>query len=119
MEFLNDCVYSYKKDARAKYLLQRNGCNAVLAVQFHLVEFLDRSRLVRLVAVFEDVHLLFLEKDVSISSETPPGAAVLDEGTDSVGTEEVNPRRSSHVADSNVGEDVMDWLSSPARLEEE
>jgi hypothetical protein len=118
MEFLGDRAYLDEKDARAECLLRLNGCDAFLAVQLRMAEILDGSGIVRRVAVFEDVHLLFLESEITTLSETPFTDAVLDQGQSSPEIEEVSPHRLSHVADSNVGKDAMDWLSITASLEE-
>jgi hypothetical protein len=79
MEFLGDRACLDEKDARAEYLLRLNGCDAVLAVQLGMAEILDGSGIVWRVAVFEDVHLLFLESEITTLSETPFTDAVLDE----------------------------------------
>jgi hypothetical protein len=110
MKFISYRAYFYEKEARAKYLQRLNGRDAALLVRPHMVYLLDRSRLVRQVAVFDEVQLLFLAKDTTTLSEIPLAQAMLDESQSSGEVEEVNLDMSSSVADLNNGKNMSSYI---------
>jgi hypothetical protein len=75
-----------------------------------MVHLLDRPRLARQEAVFDEVQLLFLAKDTTTSSGTPLAQAMLDESQSSGEVEEVNLDMSSSVADLNNGKNMSSYI---------